>query len=82
MSLPFLRKRQMAGLIVERMKSSKEKSSEEGVGADQGDSLKETAKELIDAIHMNEVDKVAQLLRDAFVILESEPHVEGPHIEE
>lgn len=57
-----------------------------GVGAkgdDSGpDDLEVLAEELIDAFHSKDAALVAAGLRAVFDKLDSEPHVEGPHIED
>lgn len=44
--------------------------------------LEACANDLIDAVHAKDVKKVAQVLKDAFELLESQPHEEAEHIEE
>jgi hypothetical protein len=40
------------------------------------------AKDLIDAVHSRDIKKMAQVLKDTFELMESQPHKEGEHIEE
>jgi len=52
----------------------KEESSNES------DSLHLVAKEMIRAFEAKDAMKLAMALRDAFSILDAEPHVEGEHL--
>lgn len=55
-------------------------SVEEMSGDDMG--LEAAAQELIDAVGVKDAAGVASALRNAFSILESQPHEEGEHIGE
>ncbi len=44
--------------------------------------IRECAQQLIDAVHSKNVQAVSDALRDAFDILDQEPHTEGPHLNE
>jgi hypothetical protein len=60
--------------------SSKEEApmEEEESGGDEG--LLACAEELVKAIHQKDTELVAQILRDTFELLESEPHKEASHV--
>jgi len=55
----------------------KEKPESDGM-----DGVKEAAKELIAAVHAKDESAVAMALKNAFEILDSMPHEEGPHPED
>jgi hypothetical protein len=75
----------IAGLIL-AMKAKPEaegpevESGEEAGGDEMG--LDAAGQELIDAVDAKDAAGVAMALRNAFAILESEPHVEGEHTDE
>ncbi len=77
-NLPFLQKKQIAGLIVAHRKpdGGQEESHSEG---NENSALEACAEDLIRAIHAKDGMHVALALRAAFDVLESEPHEEGPH---
>lgn len=51
-----------------------------GSGEDEEpDELAMIAQELIEAVHARNPKEVVEALRAAFMCLDSEPHVEGPH---
>lgn len=73
--LPFLKnKHQQTGVIVQNRTPDEPKDSE-----DQG--LMACAQDLIDAVHSKDAKRVASALKAAFEIADSEPHVEGEHVE-
>ena len=78
MPIPFLEKRKVAGLIIQRRtpdgghEDTPENHSEDG--------LRSCAQDLIKAVQTGNEERVAKALRDAFEILDSEPHEEGPHM--
>ena len=49
---------------------------------DSFDSLEVAAEDLCHAIHSKDMKAIASALRAAFELLDSEPHVEGPHTNE
>ena len=55
-------------------------AAEEAKGDDMG--LEAAANDLIQAVHGKDAGAVVEALRNAFTILDSEPHEEGPHEEE
>lgn len=76
--LPILKKLNEASVSAppETLRREPDKESEDY------DGLKSCAQELIDAISAGDVESAAIALRSAFQLLDSEPHVEGPHIKE
>lgn len=81
MSLPFLKKQSMAGLIISHRKPDGSKEEEKTEGQeDQG--LISCADDLIRAVHSKDSQAVSSALRAAFQILDSEPHNEGEHLNE
>ena len=79
--LPFMQKKPVAGLIVAQRKpdGTHEESHSEG-NEDQG--LEACAVDLIRAIHSKDSKAAAAAMRAAFEICDSEPHEEGPHLNE
>lgn len=80
--LPFLKKdRAPASTIIMNRKPDgemEEKTSEE----DDNSGLRSCAEDLTRAVHAKDIDAVADAIRCAFEILDSEPHEEGPHLNE
>lgn len=81
--LPFLRRKQTAALIIShRKKGGIQESSgpiEENREPDEEkevDSLKEVAKEMMSAFESKDASRLAECLKAAFEILESEEHEE------
>lgn len=68
-------KKKMIGAILGPEKQDEPES--EGM-----DALHALSEELIDAIHAKDAPGVASALQAAFEEMDSEPHVEGPHIED
>lgn len=80
MSLPFLKHKQMAGVIIHQRK--KDGSMDTAPEAETHDGMHAAAEALLRAVTSKDAAAVATALRDAFEILDSEPHVEGPHLNE
>lgn len=79
MSLPFLKKpKSSAGIAMEYRKPDEKPEHD----ASDESGLEMAAEDLIRAHANNDKKAVAAALRAAFQILDSEPHVEGPHTEE
>ncbi len=77
MALPFLRNNnQGSGTVthVRRAPDSPEDTAHDG--------LRAASRDLIHAFASGDEDKVMAALRAAFQILDSEPHEEGPHLNE
>lgn len=79
--LPFLKPKQVASIIIAKNKPNggleplhemQEHSAE----------LMMAAEKLIRAVHAKDPTDVASCLMDAFYAIDSEPHFEGPHLEE
>lgn len=78
--LPFLRPRDGGGGSVAVIKrESDNPNKDEDM---HGEGIKAAAKDLILAVHSHDDAKVASALRAAFELLDSEPHAEGPHLNE
>ncbi len=77
---PILNKRrQSAGLIVQTRTPDGDKAPE----MPEADSAMEmAAQDIMDAIKGNDPKRLAQAIKAAFEICDSEPHVEGPHTNE
>jgi hypothetical protein len=79
MSLPFLKRNNkdagIAGVMTIHRNPDKEESHEEH------DGVHMAARDLIDAVKADDVKGVAAAMRAAFEIMDSEPHVEGEHVE-
>lgn len=68
--LPFLQKKKQTGVqVIERAPDEKDES-------DQGDGLKACAQDIIRALEQKDAAHLAEALRSAFQILDSEPHEE------
>lgn len=73
--LPFLKKDKEASVSipVDIKKRDPDEESE-------FDSLESASQDLIDAVHSKDAKAAAIAWRAGFDILDSEPHVEGPHL--
>lgn len=82
MSLPFLKKQNVAGLIISHRKPDGGKEEEKTEGQeDHG--LMSCSDEILRAISNKDSSALASALRSAFQILDSEPHnEEGSHTNE
>lgn len=72
--LPFLKRTQEGGA------SSVETELREPDEDKEYDAMHSAAQDLIDAIKRDDVKGVAESLRAAFELADSEPHIEGEHI--
>ena len=83
MPLPFLQKKQVAGVIVSHRKpdGSKEESHSEEEDSDHS-GLTACMRELASALKSDNHEAAAEAFRSAFQILDAEPHEEGPHTNE
>ena len=72
--LAFLKKTQEASSS-EPVEHSRREPDEDA----EYDSLHSAAEDLISAVHSKNVAAVAEALRAAFELCDSEPHEEGPH---
>lgn len=75
--LPFLKPKPQTGVIVK----NREPDEKEGEERKDNEALEACAQDLITAIHAHDVKAAAEALKAAFEVADSEPHVEGPHIE-
>lgn len=77
--LPFLKPKNqsVAGLIIKN-RAPDEKQEEQD---DSSASIHSCAEAIMQAINSKDIKGLAEALRDAFTILDAEPHVEGEHIE-
>ena len=73
--LPFMKKRQQAGLIVQTRQPDEPKESSD-MDMDQ-EALEAAAQDLIDAVASQSRKQVAEALKAAFTILECMPHDEA-----
>ena len=73
--LPFLKNKKEAGMSGDV--DSKMRQPDDG---EEYDTMHAAAQDLIDAIHSKNVKAVAEALRAAFELADSEPHVEGEHV--
>lgn len=72
--LPFLKaKPQAAGIAMIERKPDEPSHEEDGIMS--------AARDLLQGIEMKDHKAIAAAMRAAFEILDSEPHVEGEHIE-
>lgn len=76
--LPFLKKqvKHQSGVLV------KHRPSDEMSSKDDTSPLEIVAKDLLSAIASQDAKRLSEVLKDAFTILDAEPHIEGPHINE
>lgn len=73
--LPFLRRKQTAALIISHRKNGGiQESSEPEHKEEEVDSLKEVASEMLSAMEARSASRLAECLKAAFEILESEEH--------
>lgn len=74
--LPFLANKKpkaAVGVIVKERTPDEQPESEEDMASA---GLEACAMDLIDAVHAKDVQKVAQVLQDAFDLMEAKPHEE------
>lgn len=81
MPLPYLQKKQVAGLIIKKREADTLSPAENDGETSQDQGLESCAEHLIRAVHAKDPAGVAEAMRSAFEIMESEPHDEGaePH---
>lgn len=80
--LPFLKlKKQTGGVIVENRTPEHESDDKDDFELDSL-ALEECAKDLIQAIERKDSKAAASAIKAAFEILDSQPHEEGPHLNE
>ena len=79
--LPFLKPKQVAGLIIEH-RSPKGDKAEESVDSDDQELLESCMQEIIKAIKEEDPAQAARAFKLACQIVDMEPHKEGPHTDE
>ena len=84
--LPFLKRSKEASVsavpdVIIR-KSDEESPEHEAMESEHDEMLEVVAQELISSIFKKDEEGVVECLRAAFLLLDSEPHVEGEHLEE
>lgn len=77
--LPFLKPKQVAGLIISKRKSDGVGIAEQHTDGDEDNGLDLCSEAIMRAIKSGDSKAFSKALRDAFEILDSEPHKEGPH---
>jgi hypothetical protein len=82
--LPFLKNRDkqtggIAGMIIKTREPDEKPDTEQEDDREAG--IKACAAQLISCIHAHDVQGAADALKDAFAILDSQPHTEGEHVE-
>lgn len=80
MPLPFLRPKAVGAVITTVRKPDGQSEIEQP--EDDSAGLNAAAADLIRAVHAKDEAAVAAAMRAAFEIMESQPHEEGPHIDE
>ena len=79
MSLPFLQKKKVAGVIMSRRRPDGSKIEISHDDSDNHPELKRCMDDMLSAIKNNSPEDMAKALQKAFEHLEKEPHEEGPH---
>lgn len=79
--LPFLKNKANSGSGLLIKSRSPDQAEPEESEIDVNAPIRACAKDLIIAIHAHDVEMAADAIRAAFEILDSEPHVEGPHVD-
>jgi hypothetical protein len=79
--IPFMEPKKLASVIVAKRKPDGNME----VKGEEGEMMPEVmmiAEDLIRAVHDKDASAVAEALEAAFMHFDSEPHVEGEHLEE
>ena len=79
--LPFLKNKNVAGLIISHRKPDGDIQEQHSEG-NEDSALESAAEDIIQAMTAKDAKSLAAAIRAAFEILDSEPHVEGPHTQE
>lgn len=79
--LPFLKAKPAGSVVVYKTKSDGDMMPEKEEGGHPPELLS-AAEDLIKAVASKDASAVADAIYAAFSYCDSEPHVEGPHIEE
>ncbi len=79
MALPFINKKKDAGGIATTLIEQRNPGNAPEEQNDEEYSLDDCARDILDAIHNNDHEALADSLREAFEKLEQEPHEEAEH---
>ena len=79
MSIPFLKNRAKDAGLITQICAPDEKPEQEH---EEDHGLMSAASDILDAIETKDHKKLASAIRATFQICDSEPHEEGPHLEE
>ncbi len=79
--LPFLKKNMSSGMMTTSVRKPDTSKEDEG-GKSDTDGIEYCAQDLIDAVRSGDKQAAARALKDAFEILESQPHEEYDHNEQ
>lgn len=80
--LPFLRRKHQGASVIVKHRHPGGNIDELQDNEPSADPLDSVASDLLQAFENKDKNLIAQALRNAFDILESEPHNEGPHLNE
>ncbi len=75
--LPFLKKKSIAGLIISKRKPDGAGNEEQHTEGNEDEGLDACSEALIRAVTSKDAKAVSAALRDAFMVLESQPHEEA-----
>lgn len=81
MTLPYFKKNNEAAAVVMPVTDKVERKPD-NESEDEFDSLSGAMSELHSALNAKDYKNAAKIFRSAFELMDSEPHVEGPHIKE
>lgn len=80
MSLPFLKPKSVAGVIISHRKKDGNGIEMSHMEGDEDAGLDSCSEALIRALHAKDIKAVSKALREAFQIVDSQPHEEGEHL--
>jgi hypothetical protein len=75
--LPFIKKRNMASVIIRKDKDGDIDDGSDAAYADEG--LKQACSDILRAISAGDADAMAGAFKAAFQLCDAAPHVEGDH---
>lgn len=78
--LPFLKPKQGSGVIIQSHRSPDQSSDESKEVEEINPGLIACAHDMIVALHSKDSKALAMAIKAAFEICDSEPHVEGEHV--
>lgn len=84
-NLPFLKKKQQAGIagpMIEYRKPDADGEGHNDKDSNDNEGLRACARDLISCVQSGDEAGAADALKAAFDICDSQPHEEGPHINE